>query len=548
METITCECGHVNPYGTHLCAMCGRPLSDEEKQRKIVDMRYEGSAVRSKTYNVSIVDKIWNFFSSVKVGVTLIVITLVAAAIGTLLPQTFYIPVSEADAAAYYEQVYGEFGKVYYALGLSDLYTTWWFQVIVGLLGISIIIASIDRGIPLHKSLTNQRVKRHKSFMKRQRIIAEGPASPQTLAQAEAQLQKMRYRVRREDGALLAEKNRFSRYGPYINHVGLIIFLAAIMMRVIPGVYVDESMWAREGQITAVPGMDGYYLENKEFILEFHEGQEQTDAMMEQGVNTVAKNFQTDVVLYKQPEGALPGDTSNLEVVQEYSIRVNHPLTESGYSLFQMDYRLNDELKEMTFNLTNKATNESLGAITIDLYNPEPQYVIDDETRIEILGYYPNFTGFEDGEPQTGSRFPTNPAFFFKMFTPETPEGETSFVGIQQTVESTGNNAYKMAFVDAQFTDISGLTIRKDRTIPLLFIGGFIFLVGVAIGSYWQHRRMWIQQQPDGTLLFAAHTNKNWFSLKKDVDAVREHAQLPMYIDQLAEQEQLRDQEGGRGE
>lgn len=533
MENITCECGHINPYGTHLCAKCGRPLSDEEKQNKIVDMRYEGSAVRSKTYNKSLVDKIWNFFSSVKVGVTLIVITLIAAAIGTFLPQKFYIPVSEADAAAYYENVYGQFGKVYYALGLSDLYTTWWFQVIVGLLGISIIVASIDRGIPLHKSLKNQRIKRHASFMKRQRIIAQGHGDMQALDAAEQQLRKMKYNVRREDGALLAEKNRFSRYGPYINHVGLIIFLAAIMLRVIPGMYVDESMWAREGQITAVPGMDGYYLENKEFILEFHEGQQQTESMLDQGVNTVAKNFQTNVALYKQPEGALPGDTSELQLVKEYPIQVNKPLKENGYSFYQMDYRMNDELKTMTFALTNKATEENLGELTIDLYNPQSTYELNDNTRVEIIGYYPNFTGFEEGEPQTGSRFPTNPAFLFKMFTPATPEGETSFVGIQQTMEPLGDNKYRMSFMSTEFTDISGLTIRLDRTLPFLFVGGFIFLLGVAIGSYWNHRRIWIQQAADGTVQLAAHTNKNWFGMKKDIDAVYTKASLPAYIDQL---------------
>ena len=49
---------------------------------KLVDMRYEGSARRSQTYNKTIVDKIWNFFSSVKIGVTLIVITLIASAVG----------------------------------------------------------------------------------------------------------------------------------------------------------------------------------------------------------------------------------------------------------------------------------------------------------------------------------------------------------------------------------------------------------------------------------------------------------------------------------
>ena len=69
-------------------------LTEEDKTQKIVDMRYEGRAIRSKTYNKSIIDKIWNFFSSVKVGVTLIIITLVAASIGTFLPQEFYVNVA----------------------------------------------------------------------------------------------------------------------------------------------------------------------------------------------------------------------------------------------------------------------------------------------------------------------------------------------------------------------------------------------------------------------------------------------------------------------
>ncbi len=42
----------------------------------------------------SIVDKIWNFFSSVKVGIGIIVAVLVTAAIGTIFPQKLYVPVT----------------------------------------------------------------------------------------------------------------------------------------------------------------------------------------------------------------------------------------------------------------------------------------------------------------------------------------------------------------------------------------------------------------------------------------------------------------------
>lgn len=547
MEKIICVCGHENPAGTKLCGKCGRPLTEEAKSSKIVDMKYDGAAIRSKTRNKSIVDKIWNFFSSVKVGISLIIINLIAASIGTIFPQEFYISVStEVEKEAYYENNYGSLGKLYYELGLSDVYSSWWFQILVGMLAISIIVASIDRGIPLHRSLKNQRVKRHESFLKRQRIIAEGPIidgdSAITLNLIEEKMKKLKYKVRRDGNALLAERGRFSRYGPYINHVGLIIFLSAVMLRLVPGFYVDESMWVREGEMRAVPGMEGYFIENEKFILEMHDN-EVTENQELQGVNVVAKNYQTNAKLYKQTDDAVPGKADDLELVKEYSIRVNHPLQHEGYSFYQMDFRLN-EIKAMNFVLTNKETGESLGEVKVDLTNPQDEYVIDDQTKVQLLGYYPDFSGFENGEPQTATPNPNNPAFIFKMTTPDKPEGEVSFVAIQQTVEPNGDNTHKMAFKSVETRNMTGLTVHKDSSIPFLAIGGAIFMIGVAIGSYWNHRRLWVEQLDDGSIRLAAHTNKNWFGIKKDIDAVVEFAHLPKYIDQSEDDDAEKEKEG----
>ena len=51
-----------------------------------------------------------------------------------------------------------------------------------------------------------------------------------------------RYKVREENGNILAEKGRFSRWGPYVNHIGLIIFLIGGMLRFVPGMYVDKVL------------------------------------------------------------------------------------------------------------------------------------------------------------------------------------------------------------------------------------------------------------------------------------------------------------------
>ena len=536
MDKIVCTCGNVNPAGTELCESCGRPLNQETKDKKLVDMRYEGSARRSQTYNKSIVDKVWNFFSSVKVGMWIIVAILVASAIGTFLPQVFYVPaVNESEIAAYYERVYGTFGVLYNELGLSDLYNSWWFQGLVGMLGISLVIASLDRVIPLYKSLKKQKTKRHISFLKRQRIFGSTKveSASDSMAKAEEKLKKMRYNVKREGNALLAEKGRFSRWGPYVNHLGLIIFLFGVMLRAVPGFYVDETMWLREGETLYIPETDGYFLESKEFIYETYSKEESKEVFGEaiDRVGTIAKNYQTDVALYKGPEDAVAGHTEELTFEKEESIQVNEPLKFNNFSVFQMDFRL-DELKSMTFQLQDKETANSFGEFTIDLADPQPEYELQDGYKVEILDYYADFTGFEEGVPQSKSPIPNNPAFLIKMYSPEFPKGETSFVMIQETMEPLGENKHKIAFQNVETRDVSGLTVRKDITLPLIAFGGFIFMIGVVQGSYWNHRRIWIQLLEDGQMVVAAHTNKNWMSVKRDIDEVKKVANLPEYIDQ----------------
>jgi len=425
------------------------------------------------------------------------------------------------------------------------MYNSWWFITLIGMLGTSIIIASIDRVIPLYKSLTKQRTKRHVSFMRRQRIYGLGTVedADASMDKAEEKLKTLRYNVKKEDGAILAEKGRFSRWGPYINHVGLIIFLLGVLLRGLPGFYVDETLWLREGETRSLPGAPGYYLKNNEFIIETYSKEE--DAEFGQAIDrvgTIVKNYQSDVTLYKEAEDRIPGQSEQLEFVKDYSIIVNKPLKFDGFNVFQMDYSL-DELKSMTFQLTDKASDTSLGEFTVDLINPEKIYQLAEGTYVELKDFYPDYDGIEDGKPNSKSPIPNNPAFIFEMVTPEKPEGEMSFVGIRQTLE-TEMNDYKATFVSAETRDTTGLVVRKDKTLYILLVGGIIFMIGVAQGSYWNHRRIWIQRGEGSELFLAGHTNKNWFGLKKDLDKVKDFANLPLYEDRQEAEFDLEESKG----
>ncbi|OEH93527.1 cytochrome c biogenesis protein ResB [Bacillus solimangrovi] len=525
MEKVKCQCGHVNPHGTLLCESCGNPL--EEVDKELLDMRYDGSARRSQTYKKTIVDKIWNFFSSVKVGVWLIVITLVASSLGTILPQEMYIPPTESPAI-FYEKEYGFVGKLYYTLGFHNLYGSWWYMLMVASIAISLVICSLDRVIPLHRALKNQSEKKHDNFLKRQRVfgVTETANSESSYNQIEEALKKKRYHIREKDGNLLAEKGRFSRWGPYVNHIGLIIFLIGAMLRFFPGMYIDETLWLRDGETKAIPGTDGeYYLQSNGFVRELYSEEDG----FEVGMGT-AKNFQTNVTLYKTNDSRLPGQEAELEEVKSHEIRVNEPLKFEGFAVYQVSYKL-DEFKSMSFELENKQTGETFGDLTVMLEEPEQVYDLGNGYRVELMNYFPDFYFDEDGNPATQTRLPNNPAFVFKMFTPETPEGEISFVGIRLNVEPIGDNDYKMSFSGIDTQNATALTIRLDRTLWIIGIGGVIFMLGVIQGMYWNHRRIWLKRK-QGEVWIAGHTNKNWFGLKKDIEFALIGTDINMPIDQ----------------
>ncbi|MCQ6277959.1 cytochrome c biogenesis protein ResB [Bacillus sp. EB600] len=538
MNDVKCECGHVNPHGTFFCEACGKVLLEEDeqdKQKQMIDMRYEGSARRSQTYNKTLIDKIWNFFSSVKVGVWLILITLVASAVGTILPQEMYIP-QTMPAEQYYQDQYGWVGKLYFELGFNNLYSSWWYLLLMALIGVSLVICSLDRVIPLYKALKAQRVTRHEGFLNRQRLfaISKNVIEADSLIKVKERLKAKRYHIREENGDLLAEKNRFSRWGPYINHIGLIIFLIGGMLRFIPGMYVDKVMWIREGETKVIPETNGeYFVTNNQFIKQDYNKNKDNKAFEAtiDRVGMIPKNYQSNVTLYQTAKRTITGEKPDLKKVKDYQIRVNHPLTFNGYSLYQVDYKL-DELNTMTFTFINKQTNQPYGDLTINLFDPKEKYDLGNGYSVEVLSYFPDFEFSKSGEPSTKSRIPNNPAFVFRMTAPDKPKGETSFVAIKQTIEPFGNNEYKMKFRGIGTKNVSGLTVRKDSTIWAIILGGIIFMIGVIQGAYWNHRRIWIQRK-NGEIWVAAHTNKNWYGLTREMEAILEDTNLTMPEDQL---------------
>ncbi|MHA6530872.1 cytochrome c biogenesis protein ResB [Paenibacillus sp. BAC0078] len=530
-----CECGHQNPVGTVLCEACGKPLDEKEQlSSEHLEMRYDGVARRSQRVNPGVIDRVWNFFSSVKIAIYLIVLTLLGSMLGTIFPQesTFL----NIDASTYYGETYGTAGEIYYRLGLSHTYESWWFVTLLVLIGASLVICSLDRVLPLYKALTRQKIRKHRQFLIRQKVVLVTKLQEEPeewVARLVQPLQKKGYRVRTDGGALLAEKHRFSRWGPYVIHIGLIIFLLAVLARGLPGLNMDQHLAFPQGEIVKIPETT-YYLQNEKFTVEFYTADEMPKEF--RGTKILPKLYETKAVLYEcTADCADPSKEPKLAKVTSHNIQVNSPLSYKGLKAYQFDYDLTPVLRSVQPELTNASNGKVYGKFKLDMKNPQRTFHAGPYT-LALKEKYMDFGLNEEGQPVSKSPYPNAPAFLFLITGPDLPpEGQQYFYFPKQVDKekfqmsaindklSGGSRFLELqvsSMSDVDFSESTTyLNIRVDRAMPFVWTGAGIVMVGLVLGFYWQHRRIWLAAE-GGELVLGGHTNKNWFGFRREIVSI----------------------------
>ncbi|MFL0555552.1 cytochrome c biogenesis protein ResB [Paenibacillus barengoltzii] len=535
IENTKCECGHQNRVGTVLCEACGKPLLEEDQQQGgLLEMRYDGVARRSQRANPNFIDRVWNFFSSVKVAIYLIIITLIGAMLGTIFEQESNF--INFDPSTYYKNKYGTIGEIYYRLGLSHTYESWWFILLLVMIGASLVICSLDRVLPLYKALSKQKVRKHLAFLTRQKIVYQGEINEdgeEWVQRAVQPLRKKHYRVYTDGSALLAEKQRFSRWGPYIIHIGLIVFLLAVLFRGLPGLHLDKHYWFPEGEITHIPETN-LYLKNEKFSVEYYSEDEMSEDFKARG-KVVPKLFETQAVLYEcTADCDDPSKEPQLREVKRHAIRVNDPLSYKGLQAYQFDFDLTPKLRSVQPALVDVKTGESYGKFKLDMRNPEREYEVG-PYRLTLQNKYMDFSLNDEGKPVSISGEPNAPAFLFLIKGPDLPEDGAQYIYFPKQIdkerfqqdainEQLGGVQSKLrldvlGMEDVDFIEASSyLNIRVDRAMPFVWVGLGIVMLGLVIGFYWQHRRIWLRV--DGRqLTLGGHTTKNWFGMRREVSA-----------------------------
>lgn len=529
-ENTKCECGHQNGVGTILCESCGKPLDPElANSNEVLEMRYDGVARPSQKANPNLIDKVWNFFSSVKVAIYLILITLVLVLPGAIIQQANTFLSVNFDPSTYYKENYGTIGHILYLLGFHNTFESWWFMTLLVLIAASLIICSIDRVIPLYRALKKQQIKKHVSFLRRQKATYTGvlPVSQEVFVEQFGKvLKKKSYKVHAEGQALLAEKYRFSRWGPYINHIGLIVILVTLVFRSVPGLNMDSYVKIVDGDTVPITDTN-FYVKSEGFTIVYYENDELPDHLQD---TVLVKSFETDVILYECTNFC--DDVTQepqLKQLMEHKILVNSPLSYKGFRLHQFDYDLTPRLNAVSPSIVNKATGETYGPFYLSMFDPE-QYFEVGPYQLTLISKYMDFTIDSSGEPTTQSSSPNAPAFIFNIKGPELAESGENYMYFplekdkvryaQDSINRELSEKLELRVLDMKDVDFSQATtylnVRYDPVVKYLLIGSFICMLGLTMGSYWNHRRIWLRID-DQTITIGAHTNKNWFAIRQEL-------------------------------
>jgi cytochrome c biogenesis protein len=457
----------------------------------------------------NLIDKIWDFFASVKLAIILFALIATTSIVGTILEQ-------RADPTKNIQILNRLFGEslgssifsILDKLGFTDMYHSWWFISLLVLFAINLIICSLERlprALNIIKEplspLTEERIKRLQ-IVRTISLKGNLETSRELINNALKTSGFNWNEVKEEKGyQYYSQKGKYSRLGVYFTHLSILIILIGVILGISLGFTGFINL--PEGAATSVIITNnekeiplGFSIRCDNFDVEFY------------GRSDMPKEYRSWLTIFK-----------NGKAVKRKAIVVNDPLTYEGITFYQASFgtlpnNLNNGI--FIFRVISKDGIKS----DLKLRLGDSFQIPSSTLEGKIIDFSPALRIDQQGRPFTYTNQMYNPAVYINFYE----SGKLKFGGwILRRYPETWllPEGHRVEFHDYWGVEYTGLQVRKDPGVWVVYLGCIIMSIGLFIAFFISHRRIWIKVSEDKnntTVIIGGTTNKNKTAFEEKID------------------------------
>jgi cytochrome c biogenesis protein len=465
----------------------------------------------------TVIDRVLNLLSSVPFGITLLILLIIACMIGMLIQQ------QELESfPLYYSELTPAEKVVYGRLGFFDIYHAPYFNLLLLLLSLNIILTSIDHFPKAWSFITRKKLTASPTFAMAQKFKeqVELPqlGRKQLVERATEAARKLRFKVRvtEEDNrtTIFAERGVWNRLGAYVVHIGLLtIFFGGFM-----------TSRGFTGMMAVVPDQSSDRMTQNVFNID-HATTEHAIGQRELALPFTVEGVDIQQKLINKDGSIEVGNTldwlTRVRILDHQTgqrtdalIHMNTPFDYRGYRFFQASYNKPGRARTIKLRVT-PAPGGQPQEFTIPR---DGEAKLADGTRLRYVRFNPSFT--VDRDQQVGMASPDydNPAAHLAYINPDGKQGEVWAFNeaFANTVASApvmqkfmDNGAYQFVLTDFEKVGSNHvLSIQYDPGARIVYVG-FTILCLMLIGVFFfSHQRLWIVVE-DGNVYLGGDANRN---------------------------------------
>jgi cytochrome c biogenesis protein len=470
-----------------------------------------GKAAGETKTKPSAVDRLMLLLSSVRFGIVLLVLLGAACMVGMLVMQ-----VNVEGFDKYYAELTPSQRLLYGKLGFFDIYHAWYFNALLLVLSLNIVLSSIDNLPKAWTFISRPKLDASHRWLEgqeRHAALVTGGDDPQTVAASvAAACRALKYgtRVTEKDGQtfVFAERGAWNRLGAYAVHVALLVIFVGGFM---------TSQFGHTGQVALAPGESAAEMTETIFGLD---GPRQT---------AVALPFEVECTDIQQKLIDKAGPTSPVNTLdwltrirvkdpgrgeQEALVRMNAPFDYRGHRFFQSSFIPDGKARSITL----RVTPEQPGAQAEDLNLMRDSTArLSDGTLVKFDGFFSDFI-LDGSRGDSKSPEYNNPAAAVEVVkaSGEAARGFAFPAGAAAAGPSAGRalGGYKFELIDFEKVGAGHvLSVQRDPGAGVVYVGFFLLAATLAAVFMFSHQRIWaLVERGEGSqfrITLGGNTNRN---------------------------------------